>query len=555
LEARKAELLYTIIAEKLWAQEAKELGLDSSEIMQLTFKNIEKRYVRDALYKAEIESKVKIDDKKVREGLIRSRRKLNFQFLKTENKIEADSLHSKLLNGSTFEILLQNRPESLYDDSLFTVNYGDLSPDVENQLFNLKINEFSKPIAASNGWYIFKLVSVDEKPIITDKQLAKEFSNVKKELQQNITSQVHKEFFKSIFANKEIKTNGYLFWSFSESLIHQLNKIKHEKNIPDYTNINLTVPDFKEIENRIGADTLAMIFVDIKENSITLNEFFKAFVYEGFYSSTTDPDTVRAKLNSRVKRFIEHELLSVEGYERNLHQISDVKLHTDIWRNNYLAKLFEKELIDTISITEVEAREKFKLETNYSEPMQVNIFEILTDSLEVIEIVFKEIENGKRFQDLAREYTIRNETKDNNGEFGYFPISEYGEIGRIASELEIGEVYGPIILEEGYSIIKLIGKREPEKKQLEDFDDIKERYIIQLKGKKLRQTRIDKTVELANKYGLNIDYTVLQSIKVKNLSMLVYKNFGFGGSGMALPIVPPFFEWVEQWQNSKQDLP
>lgn len=57
LEARKAELLYTIIAEKLWAQEAEELGLDTSEVVQLTFKNIEKRYVRDALYKKKLKAK------------------------------------------------------------------------------------------------------------------------------------------------------------------------------------------------------------------------------------------------------------------------------------------------------------------------------------------------------------------------------------------------------------------------------------------------------------------------------------------------------------------
>ncbi len=44
-------------------------------------------------------------------------------------------------------------------------------------------------------------------------------------------------------------------------------------------------------------------------------------MYEGFYSSTTNPDTVRAKLNSRVKRFIEHELLSKEGFNRNYQQM------------------------------------------------------------------------------------------------------------------------------------------------------------------------------------------------------------------------------------------
>jgi foldase protein PrsA len=188
--------------------------------------------------------------------------------------------------------------------------------------------------------------------------------------------------------------------------------------------------------------------------------------------------------------------------------------------------------------------------------MQVNIFEILTDSLEIVEKVFKRLDEGERFQDLAREYTIRKETKDNNGEFGYFPISEHlVKLERLLLSLELGEVYGPINLEEGYSIIKLIGKKEPENKSDANFDDVKDAYIKQLKDAEIQKTRIDKTVELANKYGINIDHKVLQSIKVNNLSMLVFKNFGFGGVGLAMPIVSPFYEWVEKWQNSQQDLP
>jgi peptidyl-prolyl cis-trans isomerase C len=555
LEARKAELLYTIIAEKLWAQEAEELGLDTSEVMQLTFKNIEKRYVRDALYKKEIESKIKIDDAAVREGLLRSRRKLNFQFLRTENKSDADSLYDYLTKRSSVDSQLQDRDETLFNDSLFTVSFGELSKGVEDQLYKLKLNEFSKPIEAGNGWYIFKLKSVNEKPFLDEKQLSKEYLNLKKSLEKNITNELNKAFLKDFFNDKKVTTDGYLFWSFSESLIDQLNKVKIEKNISINSNIELTIPDFKEIEERIGQDTLSMVFVEIEKKQITLNEFLKAFMYEGFYSNTTNPDTVRAKLNSRVKRFIEHELLSFEGFKRNYEQLAEVKLHTDIWRNNYLGKLFEKELIDTIEVSDEEAKQNFESKLNYSVPMQVNIFEILTDSLEVVEKVLNEIENGKRFQDLAREHTIREETKANNGEFGFFPITEHGEIGRIAADLELGEVYGPIKLDEGYSIFKLIGKREPEEKQNINFDQVKDSYVKQLKAKKLRQARINKTVDLANKYGITVDHNVLQSIKVKNLSMLVFKNFGFGGSGLALPIVPPFTEWVEPWQNSNQDLP
>ena len=84
----------------------------------------------------------------------------------------------------------------------------------------------------------------------------------------------------------------------------------------------------------------------------------------------------------------------------------------------------------------------------------------LTDSLEIIESVVRELEKGADFRKLASLHTKRTWTKNNGGEFGFFPVTMYGDIGRIAATMNIGEIYGPIKLPEGYSIFKLIDKRE-----------------------------------------------------------------------------------------------
>ncbi|MCK7516464.1 MAG: peptidylprolyl isomerase [Ignavibacteriales bacterium] len=52
--------------------------------------------------------------------------------------------------------------------------------------------------------------------------------------------------------------------------------------------------------------------------------------------------------------------------------------------------------------------------------------------------------------------------KKSNGEYGLFPVTENGEIGRIASTMNVGDIYGPLELKEGYSIFKLIDKQGTE---------------------------------------------------------------------------------------------
>ncbi len=58
VEATKKEFLYTLIAEKLWAQKAVELGFDTSAQVRANFASLEKMFVRDALYRLEITDKV-----------------------------------------------------------------------------------------------------------------------------------------------------------------------------------------------------------------------------------------------------------------------------------------------------------------------------------------------------------------------------------------------------------------------------------------------------------------------------------------------------------------
>ena len=66
-EALKKEVLYSLIAEELWALEANEMELTKSDMIKYTYKVYEEMYVRDALYKEEILSKVNLSDERSEE--------------------------------------------------------------------------------------------------------------------------------------------------------------------------------------------------------------------------------------------------------------------------------------------------------------------------------------------------------------------------------------------------------------------------------------------------------------------------------------------------------
>lgn len=549
----KEELLYSMIAEKLWAQESEKLNLDTTEIMKYTFAALQKMYWRDALYSEEVKSKTVINQDDYKVARYRSAWNLGTRYLYSESKQGIDSLYQILQNGFPFDSLLITRPEYSLQNEPYVVSFGRMEKFVEDTLYNLKVGEYSVPLKSPEGWYIFKVESI-QLNLITDEKQAKALEkNIRQVVEARATNKSFKEFYDKFFAQMNVLADGEIFWSFSNSVIKTLIERKNKANIKDGENVALTDEDFNSILHSIPADTLNMIFIKFEKEPVSLKEFLHEFFFEGFYTNNLDQNVIRAKLNSRVRMFIEKELLAREAYRRNLNNVDEVRHFIDMWRDNYLSTLFRNSLMKDVKVSDDEVIEKYNNQNNVSNlTMQVNIIELLTDSLEVVEDVLNRISAGEDFKLLAAKHTKRTWTKKTGGEFGFFPVNAYGEIGRIASEMEIGETYGPLKTDDGYSLFKLIAKKEAAIENPKPFDEVKSELKKQLKIEKVSQRMIDKTVELANKYGVKVDDNMLKSVKPSNFSMVVYRYMGFGGRILAVPYSAPFVQWVQKWKQENK---
>lgn len=552
----KAETLYSIIAEKLWALEAEQLNFDTTDIMKYSYKTIENMYLRDALYSKEITENISMNSDDYIEGRRRAAVTLNTNFIHSQSEEEIFIIHSKLLSGESFDSLLSFRPEAALQDTPYVVQFGKMSKSAEDSLYKLDVSDFSVPLKSPDGWYIFKILSIEPIVITNERQAKVLEKDINRVIKERTEDEVFQDYYRSFFIGRNVQTDGEIFWRLSDEIINQLSKRRVESKINAGETVGLEVEDFYKIEENFTMDTLSMVFIKLDEDPITLKQFLYEFAFEGFYTSSTDPNIIRAQLNSRVKRFIEHELYTREAYSQGLDNLPDVKLATKMWRDNYLASLYRKTLFDSSKVTEDEVYQFYQKKKSIDEPTtQVNIIEILTDSLEVVETILKELERGTDIKELAGKYSKREWTKESGGEFGFFQTTSYGEIGRIAGELEIGEVYGPLKVEEGYSIFKLIDKKESVQKLSKEYGELKDELLRELKAEKISSKMINNTVRLANKYNVTVDSNQLYKVPVTNYNMLVYRYMGFGGKILAVPLTPVFIEWVKEWEKSKSSLP
>lgn len=218
-DALKREVLYSIIAEKLWALEAETMGLNNSELMTTTYKAIEKMYVRDALYRQEILSKVKLSDEYLLEAFRRNSLSLNLHYIFATDESEIKDIYQQLLAGSDFYSILLKRPESSLQGEPYIISYGQMDKNVEDQLYNLKVGEFTTPVKAPNGWYIFKLLFIDQKKIENVKQAEEQQKYVMKVAETTLTDSIYKNFYSRFFKDAKAETNKELFLKLSELVI------------------------------------------------------------------------------------------------------------------------------------------------------------------------------------------------------------------------------------------------------------------------------------------------------------------------------------------------
>jgi parvulin-like peptidyl-prolyl isomerase len=555
-DSLKNEFLYSLIAEKLWAMEASEKGYDTSAVIKYSMSSLEKLYVRDALYKEEIEKKVKITPEEIIKGVFRCKTRLALNIISSGDSAEIFKVYSALNKGASFDSLLQLRPDDYQmQKTPVIVKFGEIGEEfIEDTLYNLKPGGFSSPLKTAKGWFIFKLKKRES--VIFDNKKNSEISKEAKEVVRHRKAlKLESAYLKKLLPSAKVEAVNRLFWRIVDISTPVLAA---KKALPENSKgkVYLDENDVSEMLRQFGSDSLNMTFIKINNNNVTLRDFLYSFVTDGFAIEDPVYNNVASDIKTYLDTYIKNEVLSEQAYKNGLQNMPDVKREMKWWKENYTAHILRNQFLDSAKVSDEEVTEYYKkINSGSRQVTEVNIIEILTNRLEDIEEIMNALQKGKDFRELAKIYNRRQTTKDKDGQSGFFPVTMYGEIGKIAERMKIGEVYGPLKQTDGYSIFKLIDKKEKSDSLNKSFDDLKAQLKDDLFNQKLDNSFNRYTAKLAAKYGVKINKEVLNSINVGKVNMFTSRIMGFGGRIAAIPYTAPFYQWTKEWiRQSKLNL-
>ncbi|MCM3125064.1 MULTISPECIES: peptidylprolyl isomerase [Bacillaceae] len=144
--------------------------------------------------------------------------------------------------------------------------------------------------------------------------------------------------------------------------------------------------------------------------------------------------------------------------------------------------LAEKMIKPSIKVTEEEMKTYFEEnKESFDQKEQVKASHILVEDEATAKKVKKELDSGKDFAELAKEYSTDASNAAKGGDLGYFGKGEMAkEFEEAAFGMKVGEVSAPIKTDFGYHIIKVADKKAAKTAVFEDHKkEIKESLFDQ----------------------------------------------------------------------------
>ncbi len=555
----RRQFLYAMIAERLLAQEARRLGFDAEDRFQRNRRMAEEMFVRDRLYRDSVRSVVTVSDADIRAFFEEERRRIEYDFLFSPTEEEIRNLHRILRGGVPFDTLLalqqRDAPAPVSGPAGgITSSAQELIPQADT----LRPGGWSEPLETSDGWYIVRKLDYGN-PFRSEYELQKSFKRLENELRTRREAQRAEIFVRRLWEGREARLEKEAYAALgdvlyahyrlqaaadtSDMLLAQ-NRVFDSlrsawaRNLDDpFAGITPSIGTGESDVLDVGQALDRLQALDLRLRRAELRRF---------------PDLYRQRVRDMLDRF----LVTRMGYAIGLHQTPEVQREVAMWTANGLAQMMP-ELVWEQYIASDDSLWQFytRRPDLFGPPVEVKIVELLMSSHEALDTLIRKFDTGVSLHELATENSQRAGAAERRGELGWFPVTEYGKIGRTAFGMRIADAAGPLQTPEGWSFFQLVNRRYPGMR-LTSVDALRD-SVAAIARDPVTQARTDQLLRrLAARAPVSVRTDLLELVPLRSMQMFTIRYLGFGGRIPAMPSLMPLHEAViEGLMQSGQEVP
>lgn len=203
-----------------------------------------------------------------------------------------------------------------------------------------------------------------------------------------------------------------------------------------------------------------------------------------------------------LDQMVAFELIYNDAVEKGLQDTEEFKKQLEKTKKDLLIQIGINNIISTISVTDEETKDFYANNpAMFKAGETAKAKHILVDTEEEAKNIAKEIENGKSFEDAAKEYS-KCPSNASGGDLGSFGRGQMvPEFDAVVFTTEIGKVSEPVKTQFGYHLIKVEERTEPKAKAFEEVKEMIKNWLVQEK----QQTHYLEVIDgLKKKYPVEI---------------------------------------------------
>ena len=543
LEGEKLQMLYSMVAEKLLAQEATSRGLDTTAYYRTALLDLTKLLVRDELYRQEVSAKVTVTPAELRQGVLRARERRVVRFLFCDREEDARFLRAQLHQPADLDRLVLDPTMQAMKDTA-TVLWGGADEVIENAAYALDRSALSPVVKAGDGYYVLRLVSVTPDPVLSTLPAATLRERAATTIRMRKERVREADFVGSLLATRHASSPPATFRIVADTIA----RIFREQ----YTAPSMVFSPAMRDQARVRLAHLAGDTLIVAGDHVwSVADALDRLVQRGF---TISGDSVRgtaARLYTVFREWAHQEMLAQEGLARGLDRHPEVVQRLGPWKDHYLAGMLERRISENVAITDAELYAYLHSTDASVKVPEVRLRVLRTRTLDEMRTAFRMMEQGQSF-----EQTIRITSADSTGgDTGFFPITARPPLGILASGLERGQCYGPVHDSSGYTYLQLLDRRDG-KEPADTTGDARmaaaREEVHRLKARRKTTLFI---AQSASRLGFEIYEDRLKMVQVTPLPMLAYRLLGFGGRMFDVPFVQPQLDWLNEEPPKEVILP
>jgi len=547
LEQEKLTLLYSMVAEKLLAQEALARNCDTAAHYNRALADLTRLLVRDELYRREVRGRVTVSPAEIKEGIARARKQLHVEYFFFAEEADARFVRGQLKTGKDFDRFSLDSTLGAIRDTA-TVIWGDADTTIEEAAYRLTKDGISPVVPAGEGLYILRLLAASPNTFYTEMPPVTLRERIVARIRMRKEQSREDRYVRDLLRERKAFSPPDLFKRFAAAVDAVFR--------PVYT------PPSTALSAAMGASLLLRLADAEQETLIvagsrawTVGEAVERLVTKGF---TVNGDSVRgvaSRLYSVFWEWSKHELLAQEGFARGLDRSRAVAQRLAPWRDHFLAGMAQQRIREIVRVDDAEVYAYIRSTDSTLSPPEVRLRVLRTSGITEMDGAFRQLEAGVSFEQVIRLFSADPADRQSGGITPFFSVTERYPLGAIASRLETGEFYGPLRDTTGYIYMQLIERRSDAlpgdtafaarfARAREEARRLKERRAVTLFIARSAAAR-----------GVDIYQERLSRLQVTPVPMMTYRLLGFGGRMFEVPFVEPQLDWLNVEPPKETILP